>query len=69
MNNFTLILFGILVDLSTSFAMASGPVPVENFNLEKYQGSWHQLASIPVSFQKNVFAIRLQSIYCYLMDF
>lgn len=31
---------------------AKEPTPVEDFELERYLGKWHQLALIPMSFQK-----------------
>lgn len=31
----------------------SGPRPVQNFDIERYQGVWHELASIPASFQED----------------
>lgn len=35
-----------------STAAEQQPTPVKNFELERYLGTWHQLALIPMSFQK-----------------
>lgn len=48
-------LVGWIVFLSPLHASATGkqqPIPVENFQLDRYLGTWHQLAFIPMSFQK-----------------
>lgn len=51
----TIALFGLLFFLPFA-ANASGseePVPVEELDLERYQGTWHELASMPQEFARD----------------
>jgi apolipoprotein D and lipocalin family protein len=52
MNKLKILILLTLLSLA-GFALASptGPSPVKNFNIERYQGLWHELSAIPASFQ------------------
>lgn len=47
-----ILILSFIISLFGTSAKASGPSPVENFDIERYQGLWHQLSAIPASFQK-----------------
>lgn len=46
-------LISFLYMFTFSMTLHAQPVPVKNFDIERYQGQWHQLSAIPASFQED----------------
>ena len=45
--------FSFISTFLFSLSLTASPTPIKNLDLDRYQGTWHQLAAIPASFQKN----------------
>ena len=51
----TAIIF-MMTSITLAFSGKPAPVPIENLDLNRYQGLWHEIAAIPTDFQKDCYA-------------